>query len=56
MSQEPGLRLIPDWPRIRQLIARRLGKTEAEVQSIVDDGDSLDKVELVMVMEEVLGP
>jgi acyl carrier protein len=48
------LRLIPDWPRIRNLVAKRLGKTEDEVQAMKDGGDSLERVELVMAVEEVL--
>jgi hypothetical protein len=47
------LKLIPDWPRIRQLIAKNLHKTEDEVQAMMDSPDSLDQVELVMAMEEV---
>jgi acyl carrier protein len=54
MDHEPGLRLIPDWPRIRQLVAKRLGKTESEVQAMADSDDSLEQVELVMAVEEVL--
>jgi hypothetical protein len=54
MFQEPSLRLIPDWPRIKQLAAKRLGKTESEVQAMLDSGDSLEKVELAMTVEEVL--
>lgn len=53
---EPPRRLLlePDWPRIRQLVAKRLGRTEDEVQTMSDKGDSLDKVELVLAIEEVL--
>lgn len=54
MDYEPSLRLIPDWPRIRQLVAKRLGKTESEVQAMADSGDSLEQVELAMAVEEVL--
>ena len=46
--------LEPDWPRMRQLVARKLGKTEDQVQAAVERGDSLDQVELVMTIEEVL--
>jgi hypothetical protein len=46
--------LEPDWPRIRQLVARKLGTTEEKVEAMRDRGDSLDKAELVMVVEEVL--
>lgn len=53
--QEPrDLKLIPDWPRIRQLVAKDLGKTEEEVQAMKDHGDSLEQVELVMAAEEML--
>ena len=53
---KPAKRLLlePDWPRMRQLIARKLGKTEDQVEKMFDRGDSLDRVELVMLVEEVL--
>ena len=54
MNQEPSLRLIPDWPRVKQLVAKRMGKTESVVQAMLDSGDSLEKVELAMTVEEVL--
>ena len=55
MGDYRELRLIPDWTRTRQLIAKHLGKTEEEVQAMRDSGDSLDQIELVMAVEEVLG-
>jgi hypothetical protein len=39
---------------MRQLIAKRLKISEEEVQAMRDKGDSLDKVELAMVIEEIL--
>jgi hypothetical protein len=54
MSREPSLKLIPDWPRIRTLVARKIGISEDEVQTMSDSGDSLAKVDLVMAIEEVL--
>jgi acyl carrier protein len=54
MNQYRDLRLVPDWPRIRQLVAKKLGKSEDEVQSMRESGDSLDQVELAMTIEEVL--
>jgi acyl carrier protein len=54
MSEHRELRLIPDWPRVRQILAKRLGKTENEVQAMADSRDSLDRVELTMAVEEVL--
>jgi hypothetical protein len=54
VNQEPSLRLIPDWPRVKQLVAKRMGKTESVVQAMLDSGDSLEKVELAMTVEEDL--
>ena len=54
MSEHRDLRLIPDWPRVRQLVARHLDKSEDEVQAMKESGDSLDQVELVLAIEEVL--
>ena len=54
MSEHRELRLIPDWPRIRQLVAKRLGKSEDEIQAMKESKDSLDLAELTMVVEEVL--
>jgi hypothetical protein len=54
VNQEPSLRLIPDWPRVKQLVAKRMGKTESVVQAMLDSGDSLEKLELAMTVEEVL--
>jgi acyl carrier protein len=54
MSEHRELRLIPDWPRIRQLVATHLGKSEDEIQAMKDSKDSLDQVELTMAIEEVL--
>jgi acyl carrier protein len=57
MDEHRDLKLVPDWPRIRQLVAKKLGKSEDEVESMKESGDSLDRVELVMAIEEVLdGP
>lgn len=54
--KEPPRRLLlqPDWPRMRQLVAKHLGRTEDEVDRMRKSGDSLDQVELVMAVEEVL--
>ena len=54
MKEPRRLLLEPDWPRIRQLTAKRLRTTEGEVDRMKERGDSLDKVELAMVIEEVL--
>jgi acyl carrier protein len=54
MKQPRKLLLEPDWPRMRQSIARKLGKTEDQIQAMFEKGDSLDQVELVMTIEEVL--
>lgn len=54
VNQEPSLRLIPDWPRVQQLVAKRMGKTGSVVQAMLDSGDSREKLELAMAVEEVL--
>ncbi len=54
MSEHRDLRLIPDWPRIRQLVALHLGKSEDEIQAMKESKDSLDLVELTMAVEEFL--
>jgi hypothetical protein len=54
LNEGPSLQLIPDWPRVRQIVAKRLGRNESEVQAMLDKGDSLEKVELAMTIEEVL--
>jgi hypothetical protein len=46
--------LIPDWPRVKQLVAKRMGKSESVVQAMLDSGDSLEKLEFAMTVEEVL--
>lgn len=54
MDRQPTIQLVPDWPRIRKLVAEKLRKSEADVQAMAD-GDSLDRVELTMAIEETLG-
>jgi acyl carrier protein len=54
MNSNAPLRLEPDWPRMRQLIAKKLNISEEEVRTMQDKGDSLAKVELVMAIEEIL--
>ncbi len=54
MRERHELKLIPDWPRIRQLVAKDWGKSEDEIQAMLESGDSLDRVELTMAIEEVL--
>jgi len=54
MSEHRDLRLIPDWPRIRQPVALHLGKSEDEIQAMKESKDSLDLVELTMAVEEFL--
>jgi hypothetical protein len=54
MRPPQKLLLQPDWPRMRQLIAKKLNISEEEVQTMQDKGDSLAKVELVMAIEEIL--
>ena len=53
MKQPQKLSLEPDWPRLRQLIAKRLKVSEEEVQKMRDKDDSLAKVELAMAIDEV---
>lgn len=53
MGQRPRIRLEPDCPRIRRLMAKKLGKSEHEVQAMRERGDSLQQVELVITIEEV---
>ena len=55
MGHFRDLKFIPDWPRTRQLVAKYLGKNEDEIQVMLDTGDSLERVELVIAIEEVLG-
>ena len=54
MNSKVPLQLEPDWPRIRQLAAKKLRCTEEQVQEMKDRGDSLEQVELVMAIEEIL--
>jgi acyl carrier protein len=54
MSKFKELRLIPDWPRIRHLLAERMGMSEEAIQAMAESNDSLDQVEMVMAVEEVL--
>jgi acyl carrier protein len=54
MSEHQDLRLIPDWPRLKQLVAKLLDTSEEKVQAMREGGDSLDQVELSMAIEEVL--
>ena len=54
MRPPQKLLLQPDWPRMRQFIAKNLNISEEEVQTMQDKGDSLAKVELVMAIEEIL--
>ena len=54
MNEHRELRRIPDWPRIRQLVAKHLGRTENEVQAMTESRDSLERVELTIAVEEVL--
>ena len=53
MNKFKERRLIPDWPRIRQLFAERMGMSEAAIQAMAASKDSLDHVELRMGIEEV---
>jgi acyl carrier protein len=55
LSEFRDLKFIPDWPRTRQLVAKHLGCSEDEVQSMKESGDSLDQVQLALGIEEVLG-
>ncbi len=55
LSKFRDLNRIPDWPRIRKLLAQRLGKSEDEIQAMAESADSLNVVELVMAIEEGLG-
>jgi hypothetical protein len=54
MEPRRKLLLEPDGPRMWQLVTRSLGKSEDEVQAMLEKGDSLDKVNLKMEIEEVL--
>lgn len=54
MSKFKELRLIPDWPRIRRLLAERMGMSDESIQAMAESNDSLDQVEMVMAVEEVL--
>jgi acyl carrier protein len=54
MTKHQDLKLIPDWSRLRQLVAKHLDTSEEKVQAMRDGGDSLNQVELRMAIEEVL--
>jgi acyl carrier protein len=54
MSEFKELRFIPDWPRIRQMVVKRLGESEDAIQAMAESSDSLNQVELTMAVEEVL--
>jgi len=54
MIEHRDLKLIPDWPRVRRLVAKHLSTTEERVQVIRERGDSLDQIELTVAIEEVL--
>jgi hypothetical protein len=54
MQEHVPLQFEPDWPRIRQLVAKKFRLSEQEVDRMADRGDSLEKVELVIMTEEVL--
>ncbi len=54
MSDYREIKLIPDWSRVRQLVAKHLDKSEDQVQAMAESKDSLDQVELTMAVEEVL--
>ena len=36
LSEFRDLRLIPDWPHIRKLVAKRLGRSEDEIQDMAE--------------------
>jgi len=36
MGEHRDLRLIPDWPHLRQLVAKELGLSEDEVQAMME--------------------
>jgi len=55
VNREPSIRLIPDWTRIRHLVAKQVRKSEDDVQAMAESADSLDRVELVAAVEELLG-
>jgi hypothetical protein len=54
MSEHGDLVLIPDWPRLRQIVAKHSDTTEEKVQAMRECGDSLDQIELTVAIEEVL--
>jgi hypothetical protein len=54
MIEHRDLKLIPDWPRLSRLVAKRLDTTEENVEAMRERGDSLDRVQLAMAIEEVL--
>ncbi len=54
MSDYREIKLIPDWPRVRQLVAKHLNKSEDDIQAMSESKDSLDQVELTMAVEEVI--
>jgi hypothetical protein len=53
MRKPRELLLEPDWPRMRQLIRKRLNISEEQVQTMQGKGDSLDKAELAMAIDEI---
>ena len=45
----------PNWHILRRTLAEQAGKSESEIQEHADSMDSLDEVELVMMIEEAFG-
>ena len=54
MDSRDPIQSDPDWPRIRRLVAEEMGITEAELEAMLKSPDSLQQVELVMAIEEVM--
>jgi hypothetical protein len=54
MRQPRRLLLVPDWPRVRRLVAEQLGVTEEQVDRMRDGDDSLERASVVTAVEEVL--
>ena len=52
MGEWKHIKDMPNWPILRRTLAGKIGKNEIEIQEIAETWDSLDEVELVMLLEE----
>ncbi len=52
MAEREHIKDAAEWPKLRKILAEKLGKSEIEIDELAERWDSIDLVEFMMAFKE----